>query len=241
MWNRSGAGKFRWETSRCLISRRTCAWSRTARQIFRDQKRSEHPASRRPKSIRFENCAVCASRMAKSCGTIRACRWPRKAEHFEFAMDYASDAGKPVYLGQISWQQFEVAALRYHAVYLGFLREIHAPAGFVFPDTIAMEDSSQRNRRAGESRQFFAARMELPVSRPGSLRGSLVRSCAKRGAPGGHMEFTGEGRYDGQTIERQRTLHGRSNRHEVFVVPPGKSFPRTAAITRTSARWIARS
>ena len=28
-------------------------------------------------------------------------------------MDYAIDAGKPDYIGRVSWQQFQVAALRF--------------------------------------------------------------------------------------------------------------------------------
>src|SRR5260370_1087919 len=42
-------------------------------------------------------------------------RTPLTAEggKFEFAMDYADDAGSPAYLGRVSWQKFKVAALRY--------------------------------------------------------------------------------------------------------------------------------
>jgi len=36
-----------------------------------------------------------------------------KGGKFEFAMDYASEDGRPVYLGRTSWQQFEIAALRF--------------------------------------------------------------------------------------------------------------------------------
>ncbi len=35
-----------------------------------------------------------------------------KGGDFEFAMNYASEAGRPVYLGQVSWQQFVIAAMR---------------------------------------------------------------------------------------------------------------------------------
>ncbi len=33
--------------------------------------------------------------------------------NFEFAMNYAEESGLPVYLGQVSWQKFEIATLRY--------------------------------------------------------------------------------------------------------------------------------
>jgi len=74
-------------------------------------------------------------------------RQPISAEgqHFEFAMDYTGDAGGPAYLGKMSWQKFKVAAWQYLPVYVGSHGEIHAQTGFVFSNTIAMEDSAQRN------------------------------------------------------------------------------------------------
>src|SRR5665213_1747247 len=35
-----------------------------------------------------------------------------KGGNFEFAMNYAAENGRPVYLGQVSWQQFEIATMR---------------------------------------------------------------------------------------------------------------------------------
>ena len=32
--------------------------------------------------------------------------------NFEFAMNYDSEEGSPVYLGQVSWQKFEIAAMQ---------------------------------------------------------------------------------------------------------------------------------
>ncbi len=45
-------------------------------------------------------------------------RMPLAAEggHFEFSMEYGNDAGRPVYLGQVSWQKFRVAALPVYPV-----------------------------------------------------------------------------------------------------------------------------
>src|SRR5215469_6887526 len=31
---------------------------------------------------------------------------------FEFSMNYTGEGGRPVYLGQLGWQQFQIAALR---------------------------------------------------------------------------------------------------------------------------------
>jgi hypothetical protein len=42
--------------------------------------------------------------------------------NFEFAMDYADDAGRPAYLGRMTWQKFKVAAWRY----LPFASELSA-------------------------------------------------------------------------------------------------------------------
>ncbi len=35
-----------------------------------------------------------------------------KGGNFELAMNYADEGGRPVYLGQVGWQQFEISALR---------------------------------------------------------------------------------------------------------------------------------
>ena len=84
-------------------------------------------------------------------------------------MDYASEEGRPIYLGQMSWQKFEVAALRYMPFVSEFFRAIHSSSGFVFRHAIAMEDAGQRTRRAGQSGQFLATgRLDLPLPRPGS-------------------------------------------------------------------------
>ena len=62
-------------------------------------------------------------------------RVPLVAEggHFEFAMDYASDAGKPVYLGQRKLATISSCGVAVYAIYFGFLRAISVCGRIHFP------------------------------------------------------------------------------------------------------------
>jgi translocation and assembly module TamB len=128
-------------------------------------------------------------------------RVPLAAEggHFEFAMDYGSDAGRPVYLGRVSWQQFEVAALRY----------------MPFPSDFSAKFSLRPNSFSLTQLQWkvphaeIDAQADLPsFSQPEwtfRYRGQFgledLRSIMRMpNAPGGHVGFTGEGRYAKQQV-----------------------------------------
>ena len=96
-----------------------------------------------------------------------------KGGNFEFAMNYASEGGRPVYLGQTSWQKFEVAALRNLPFVSNFSARFTLRQDSFSVTQLQWKTAAQRNRRAGQSCQFRAARLDLPVPRPAAPRRSL--------------------------------------------------------------------
>ena len=157
--------------------------------------------------------------------------------NFEFAMDYASEGGRPVYLGQVSWQKFEIAALRNLPFTSNFSARFTLQSGFLFRDAIAMEDSrtakSMRRPISPVSRSphgpsVTAARLRLE---------DLWTILRQKDAPGGHIEFAGDGAYSAE----QMNFNGRytpTSHDQISVVSSRKYFRARQLSRRQSTRWI---
>ncbi len=114
--------------------------------------------------------------------------------NFEFAMNYADEHGHPVYLGQVGWHQVEIAALRVTP----------------FSSDISARFSLRQNSFSVTQLQWKTPGIEIDAqanlpsfAQPawtfryrGQLRLENVWAMLRqRDAPGGHMEFAGEGSY----------------------------------------------
>lgn len=113
---------------------------------------------------------------------------------FEFAMDYVSEGASPVYLGQASWKQFEIAALRN----LPFLSSVTARFS-LRRDSFSL---TQLQWKTGESELDAAANLasfEQPSwtfrYRGQTRLDDLWKILRQRGAPDGHIEFAGVADY----------------------------------------------
>jgi translocation and assembly module TamB len=117
-----------------------------------------------------------------------------KGGNFEFTMNYTSEGGRPVYLGQTSWQKVEVAALR----------NLPFVSNFSARFTLRQDSFSVTQlqwKTAGSEIDALAnlASFAQPVwtfRYRGQLRlEDLWTIVRQRDAPGGHIEFAGEGGY----------------------------------------------
>jgi translocation and assembly module TamB len=123
-----------------------------------------------------------------------------KGGQFEFAMNYTSEDGRPVYLGQVSWQQFEVAAMR----------------NLPFKSNFSSRFTLRQNSFSVTQLQWKTAGSEIDAQ--GSLasfaqpawtfryRGQLRLEdmwtiLRQRDVPGGHIEFAGEGSYSPEQMK----------------------------------------
>jgi translocation and assembly module TamB len=117
-----------------------------------------------------------------------------KGGRFEFAMNYVTEANVPVYLGQLSWEQFEIAALRNLPFSTSFTSR------FTLRQTSFSVTQMQWKIPGGE----LDAQANLPsFAQPawtfryrGQLRlEDMWTILRQRGAPGGHVDFAGDGKY----------------------------------------------
>jgi len=128
-------------------------------------------------------------------------RTPLTAEggKFEFAMDYADDAGSPAYLGRVSWQKFKVAALRY----LPFASDLSARFT-LRPDSLSLTQLQWKIPHSEIDAQASLASFSQPAWNfryRGQLNFEDIRSILRKpSTPGGHVEFTGEGHYSGKQL-----------------------------------------
>jgi translocation and assembly module TamB len=127
-----------------------------------------------------------------------------KGGNFEFAMNYTSESGRPVYLGQVSWQKFEVAALRYLPFVSNFT------ARFTLrPDSFSVTQLQWKTSGSEIDAQANLASFARPAwtfRYRGQLRlEDLWTILRRRDAPGAHIEFVGEGGYSAE----QMNLTGR--------------------------------
>jgi translocation and assembly module TamB len=122
-----------------------------------------------------------------------------KGGHFEFAMNYVNEGGLPVYLGQVSWQQFQIAALRNLPFSTSFTSH------FTLRQTSFSVTQLQWKTPGGE----IDAQANLPsFAQPawtfryrGQLRlEDLWTILRQKGAPGGHVDFAGEGNYSAEQM-----------------------------------------
>ncbi len=117
-----------------------------------------------------------------------------KGGNFEFEMNYTSEDGRPVYLGQMSWQKFEGAALH----------NLPFPSDFTARFTLREDSFSVTQlqwKTAGSEldAQGHLASFAQPAwtfRYRGQLRlEELWTILRERDVPGGHIEFAGEGAY----------------------------------------------
>ncbi|HVA94948.1 MAG TPA: translocation/assembly module TamB domain-containing protein [Candidatus Dormibacteraeota bacterium] len=122
-----------------------------------------------------------------------------KGGQFEFAMDYADEGGKPVYLGRTSWHEFEIAALKDEP----FASDVTAHFT-IKPDSFSLTQLQWKTLHTEIDAQANLASFLRPAWNfryRGQIRlEDLWSILRKRNAPGGHVEFTGEGRYDGKQV-----------------------------------------
>ena len=117
-----------------------------------------------------------------------------KGGNFEFAMNYAEESGRPVYMGQVSWQKFEIAALHNLPFTSNFsarfnLRQDSLSVSQLQWKTAAAEIDAQANLASFTQPAWtFRYRGQLRLE-------DLWTILRKRGAPGGHIEFAGDGAY----------------------------------------------
>jgi translocation and assembly module TamB len=114
--------------------------------------------------------------------------------NFEFGLDYTEEAGQPVYLGTVSWQQFEIAALKDLPFKSNFsarfsLRQDSFSVTQLQWKTPGVEVDAQANMASfATSAWTFRYRSQLRLE-------ELWAILRKRGAPGGHVELVGDGKY----------------------------------------------
>ena len=122
-----------------------------------------------------------------------------KGGNFEFAMNYTSEDGRPVYLGQVSWQKFEIAALRNLPFTSNFsarftLRQESFSVTQLQWKTAGSEIDAQASlANFAQSAWTFRYRGQLRLE-------DLWTILRKRAAPGGHIEFAGEGGYSAEKM-----------------------------------------
>jgi len=122
-----------------------------------------------------------------------------KGGNFEFGMNYADEGGRPVYLGQVSWQKFEVAALRNLPFTSNFsarftLRQDSLTVTQLHWKTAGSEIDAQANlRNFAQPAWDFRYRGQLRLE-------DLWTILRKRNVPGGHIEFAGDATYSAKRV-----------------------------------------
>jgi translocation and assembly module TamB len=136
-----------------------------------------------------------------------------EGDQFNFALDFnAPAAGKESYLGQLSWQQMVLAARRY----------------IPFPSDVALRFTLERDALEVNQLRWKLPQSDLDVQATLSsfakpewsfrYRGRLglrdVRSILRKpNAPGGEVEFSGEGSY----ASKQFSVRGRYAAHQIAM------------------------
>jgi len=122
-----------------------------------------------------------------------------KGGKFELLMDYASEDGRPVYLGRVGWQKFQVAAQRY----VPFVSDF-AARFTVRSDSFSVTQMQWRSAFAEVDAQANLASFSQPEwtfkYRAQSRLEGLWTILRKKGAPGGDVEVTGEGGYASEKL-----------------------------------------
>ncbi len=122
-----------------------------------------------------------------------------EGENFEFAMDYAGDAGSPVYLGRVSWLKFKVAARRY----LPFASDLSAKFT-LHSDSFSLTQVQWKIPHSEIDAQANLTSFSQPAwdfRYRGQVNFEDIRSILRKpNTPGGHVEFTGSGHYAGRQL-----------------------------------------
>ena len=117
-----------------------------------------------------------------------------KGGNFQFAMSYADEGGHPVYLGQVSWQKFEIAAMRNLPFTSNIaarftLRQYSFSLTQLQWKTLSSEIDAQASLASfAQPAWTFRYRGQLRLE-------DLWTIVRQRDAPGGHVEFAGDGGY----------------------------------------------
>jgi translocation and assembly module TamB len=118
---------------------------------------------------------------------------------FDFAMDYADDSGRPLYLGQLGWRQFKIAA--FHD--MPFTSNVSARFS-LRPDSFSLTQLQWKTAGIEVDAQATLASFADPAWKfryRSQLRlEDMWTILRRRGAPGGHIEFAGEGVYAGNKV-----------------------------------------
>jgi translocation and assembly module TamB len=128
-------------------------------------------------------------------------RKPLAAEggKFEFAVDFADDAGSPAYLGRMSWQKFKVAAWRF----LPFASDLSARFK-LGPDSFFLTQLQWKIPHSEIDVQASIASFSQSAWNfryRGQVNFEDIRSILRKpSTPGGQVEFTGEGKYSGKDL-----------------------------------------
>ncbi len=122
-----------------------------------------------------------------------------KGGNFEFAMNYTSEGGRSVYLGQVSSRTLEIAALHN----LPFTSNFSARFT-VRPDSFSITQLQWKTAGSEIDAQANLASFAQPAwtfRYRGQLRlEDLWTILRKRDAPGAHIEFAGEGGYSAEQM-----------------------------------------
>ncbi len=122
-----------------------------------------------------------------------------KGGRFEFALKYDNEGGRPAYLGQVSWQKFEISALR----------NLPFTSNFSARFTLQQDSLSATQLQWKTAGSEIDAQASLASFRQpawtfryrGQLRlEDLWTILRRRDAPGGHVEFAGEGGYSAEKM-----------------------------------------
>jgi translocation and assembly module TamB len=120
-----------------------------------------------------------------------------KGGKFEFSMNYAIDAGRPVYLGQTSWLQCEIAALKF----LPFTSDISARFA-LRADSFALTQLQWKTLHSEVDAQASLASFSRPSwdfkYRAQFRLDDIWSILRQKEAPSGNVEFAGDGRFDGK-------------------------------------------
>lgn len=135
-----------------------------------------------------------------------------KGANFEFGMNYADEAGSPVYVGQLSWQQFEIAALRD----LPFTSNLSARFT-LHRDSLSVTQLQWKTAGSEIDAQASLASFAQPAwtfRYRGQLRlEDMWIILRQRDVPGGHIEFAGDGAYS----TKQMNFSGRYTADRITI------------------------
>ena len=119
--------------------------------------------------------------------------------NFEFAMNYSGEGGRPVYLGQVSWQKFEIAALRDMPFTSNFSAHFT-----LHQDSLSVTQLQWKTAGSEIDAQANLASFARPAwtfRYRGQLRlEDMWTILRQRDVPGGHIDFAGDGVYSAEQM-----------------------------------------